>query len=156
DAGTCFRGCNTVGDSPCGAACRPSSTMACGNTCAACSGPGGSQPFCDAGTCDFSCQSGFMRMGSACISPPQLTCPNVSDVTDPDTYVDARLDPQTPGTLWVLDFSGQLLVSANLGQTAFTPVCRLPNTGLDSTWSGFNERISTRIVLSPGPDRTPY
>jgi hypothetical protein len=155
DAGVCDFGCIN-GFQRCPSGCVPAnSAQACGANCTQCSGPGGSNPFCDAGTCDFNCQIGFMRMGNACLSPPVMTFPNISDIKDPGTFVDAKLDPSQPSTLWALDFSGQLLVSSNLGLTMM-PVCRLPNSGLESTWSGFQQRPNTRILLSPGPDHTAY
>jgi hypothetical protein len=156
DAGVCDFGCIN-GFQRCGSQCLQANTaQACGPSCAMCSSPGGGTPFCDAGTCDFNCQAPAVRMGNACISPPTLTFPNLSDVTDPNTFIDARIDPNSPSTLWALDFSGQLLVSNDLAQTAFTVVCRLPGTGLNSTWSGFGERSTARIHLSHAPDRTAY
>jgi hypothetical protein len=156
DAGVCDFGCIN-GFQRCGSQCLPAnSAQACGTACTMCVGPGGGTPFCDAGTCDFTCQAPAVRMGNVCISPPTLTFPNLSDVTDPNTFIDARLDPSSKNTLWALDFSGQLLVSNDLAQTAFTVVCRLPGTGLNSTWSGFYERSAARIHLSHGADRTAY
>lgn len=132
------------------------STTACGPSCTPCSAPTGGSPFCDAGlSCDFNCQSGFTKVNGRCTAPPNLTFPNLADVTDPSTFVDVRIDPSSASTLWAVDFSGQVLVSSNLGG-AFTPICRMPGSGLDPTWSGFKHRADTRVLVSPGPDRTTY
>jgi hypothetical protein len=156
DAGVCDFGC-TSGFQRCGSQCLPAnSVQSCGAACSMCSAPGAGTAFCDAGSCDFSCPAPAMRVGNTCISPPTMTFPNISDVSDPNTFIDARLDPNAKNTLWALDFSGQLLVSNDLAQTVLTVVCRLPGTGLNSTWSGFGERTTARIHLSHGVDRTAY
>ncbi len=129
----------------------------CGLSCAMCGAPTMGSPFCDAGTCDFSCAPGYAASDNACVVGPLLTFPDIADVTDPNTFIDARIDPVAPTTtLWALDFSGQLLTSTNLAMTAFTPVCTLPASGLDTVWSGFAQLATARIFVSPAIDRTVY
>jgi len=158
DAGVCDIRCSISSYHYCGgAACVPNNQSSCGPSCITCMPPPNSTAFCDGGqSCDFNCQSGFARDGGGCVAPPLMSFPNIGDITDPNTFIDARIDPNAAGSiLWALTFGGQVVTSNDLGMS-FSPVCRLPNTGLDSVWSGFALRTSTRLHLSPAADATAY
>ena len=74
DSGTGGSSCGS-GQKLCGTTCvSPSPTNGCGDAqCAACPVPAHSQAACSAGTCDFTCDSGYSKSSGACVADPTCT-----------------------------------------------------------------------------------
>lgn len=93
--GLCATSC-PAGTHECNGSCVPQSPTACGPSCMVCpAGPAGGVPVCDAGTCDFGCALGTLRVAGACV-PCDVVVP-----TQAPTIAAAVLAAPTPGTVCV-------------------------------------------------------
>lgn len=64
----CVISCNT-NYVDCGGLCKPITNVdSCGPSCTACTAPTNATPTCNGTSCDFTCNSGYLRSGNSCVA----------------------------------------------------------------------------------------
>lgn len=142
---TCDFAC-IAGFHRCDAMCRSNDSVeSCGSACTPCLAPANGTVACANRACKVSCDTGYVLEGTSCVPAVLVDYADISNLQDPDTWVEARIDPSSNTTWYAIGYDGRVARTTDSGSTWKT-LCQVP-----SSRSG-----RTRLVVSGATDHSAY